>query len=300
MTDAVKLKRNGGLNSRVKKIVAKVIVYALLIIGAFFFVLPFFWMLSTSFKEYGEIFSYPISWLPKKWIFTNYVEVFEVNDHVNILRGFLNTMIIVTPSTLIGCLTAALAAFAFAKINFPGRDKIFFAFICTMAIPGVISMIPSYVIYNKLNWTDTWLPLMVPGMFGGAGAVFFTRQIMRGIPSSLEDAARIDGMNWWKIFWVIELPLSKAVVITNFMFGFLGGYNDYMGPLLYITSNENLKTLQQMLAMLNDTFGTRWGVQMAGSCIAMIPTVLLFIFAQRYFIEGIYSEASRRDFSPQP
>lgn len=287
MTDAVKLKRNGGLNSRVKKIVAKVIVYALLIIGAFFFVLPFFWMLSTSFKEYGEIFSYPISWLPKKWIFTNYVEVFEVNDHVNILRGFLNTMIIVTPSTLIGCLTAALAAFAFAKINFPGRDKIFFAFICTMAIPGVISMIPSYVIYNKLNWTDTWLPLMVPGMFGGAGAVFFTRQIMRGIPSSLEDAARIDGMNWWKIFWVIELPLSKAVVITNFMFGFLGGYNDYMGPLLYITSNENLKTLQQMLAMLNDTFGTRWGVQMAGSCIAMIPTVLLFIFAQRYFIEGI-------------
>lgn len=287
MTDAVKLKRNGGLNSRVKKIVAKVIVYALLIIGAFFFVLPFFWMLSTSFKEYGEIFSYPISWLPKKWIFTNYVEVFEVNDHVNILRGFLNTMIIVTPSTLIGCLTAALAAFAFAKINFPGRDKIFFAFICTMAIPAVISMIPSYVIYNKLNWTDTWLPLMVPGMFGGAGAVFFTRQIMRGIPSSLEDAARIDGMNWWKIFWVIELPLSKAVVITNFMFGFLGGYNDYMGPLLYITSNENLKTLQQMLAMLNDTFGTRWGVQMAGSCIAMIPTVLLFIFAQRYFIEGI-------------
>ena len=287
MTGAVKLKRNGGLNSRVKKIVAKVIVYALLIIGAFFFVLPFFWMLSTSFKEYGEIFSYPISWLPKKWIFTNYVEVFEVNDHVNILRGFLNTMIIVTPSTLIGCLTAALAAFAFAKINFPGRDKIFFAFICTMAIPGVISMIPSYVIYNKLNWTDTWLPLMVPGMFGGAGAVFFTRQIMRGIPSSLEDAARIDGMNWWKIFWVIELPLSKAVVITNFMFGFLGGYNDYMGPLLYITSNENLKTLQQMLAMLNDTFGTHWGVQMAGSCIAMIPTVLLFIFAQRYFIEGI-------------
>ncbi len=276
-----------GLSPLAKKIISKAIVYVLLVIGAFFFVLPFFWMLSTSFKEYGEIFSYPISWIPKKWVFTNYSDVFEVNEYVNIIRGFFNTICIVVPTTAIGCLTAALAAFAFAKINFPGRDKIFFALVATMAIPGVMGMIPSYIIYSKINWLDTWAPLMVPGLFGGAGAIFFTRQIMLGIPRSLEDAARVDGMNWWKIFWLIELPLSKAVVITNFMFGFLNGYNDYLGPMLYITSKTELKTLQQMLSMLNDTFGTRWGVQMAGSCIAMIPTLLLFVFAQRYFIEGI-------------
>ncbi len=285
MTEQAKRKKDPKIIA--KRVASDAVVYLLLIFGAFLFVLPFFWMLSTSFKEYGEIFSYPISWFPKKWIFSNYKEVFDVTAYVNIPLGFMNTLIIVVPSTTVGCLTAALAAFAFAKIRFPGRDQIFFALICTMAIPGVITMIPSYVIYSRLHWTDTWLPLMVPGMFGGAGAIFFTRQVMLGIPTSLEDAARIDGMNWWKIFWVIELPLSKAVVITNFMFGFLGGYNDYMGPLLYITSKDNLKTLQQMLAMLNDTFGTRWGIQMAGSCIAMIPTVLLFIFAQRYFVEGI-------------
>lgn len=276
-----------GLTPFTKKIISTIIVYFLLVFGAFLFVLPFFWMLSTSFKEYGEIFSYPISWIPKKWIFTNYSDVFVVNNHVNIIRGFVNTIIIVIPSTIVGCLTAALAAFAFAKINFPGRDKIFLALVATMAIPGVMGMIPSYIIYSKLNWLDTWAPLMVPGLFGGAGAIFFTRQFMLGIPRSLEDAARVDGMSWWGIFWKIELPLSKAVVITNFMFGFLAGYNDYLGPMLYITSENQLKTLQQMLSMLNDTFGTRWGVQMAGSCIAMIPTLLLFIFAQRYFIEGI-------------
>ncbi len=283
----IKQNNKKGLRSSAKKLITVTVVYALLIIGAFFFVLPFFWMLSTSFKEYGEIFAYPISWMPKKWIFSNYADVFVVNEHVNVIRGFFNSLITVVPTTIVGCLTAALAAFAFAKINFPGRDKIFFALVATMAIPGVMGMIPSYIIYSKLNWIDTWAPLMVPGLFGGAGAIFFTRQLMMGIPSSLEDAARVDGMNWWNIFWVIELPLSKAVVITNFMFGFLAGYNDYLGPMLYITSNTELKTLQQMLSMLNDTFGTRWGVQMAGCCIAMIPTVLLFVFAQRYFIEGI-------------
>lgn len=281
------IKSKRSTRAQVHTIITHSIVYVLLTLGAIMFVLPFFWMLSTSFKEYGEIFTYPISWIPKKWIGQNYVEVFAVSSHVNILRGFLNTLIITVPTTLIGCLTAALAAFAFAKIRFPGRDKIFFFLIGTMAIPGVITMIPSYFIYNQIGWTNTWLPLMIPGMFGGAGAIFFTRQFMKCIPPSLEDAARVDGMSWWGIFWKIEIPLSKAVLITNFMFGFLAGYNDYMGPLLYLTDSDSLKTLQQMIAMLNDTYGTRWGVQMAGSCIAMIPTLLIFVFAQRYFVQGI-------------
>ena len=262
-------------------------IYILLTLGAFSFVLPFLWMLSTSFKEYGEIFTYPITWIPRKWTIENYREVFSVSEYVNLWRGFLNTMLIVVPSTTAGVFSAALAAFAFAKIRFPGRDKIFFALVGTMAIPGVITMIPSYMLYNMLGWTNTWLPLMIPGMFGGAGAVFFTRQFMRGIPASLEEAAKVDGMSWWGIFLKIELPLSVPILITNFMFGFLGGYNDYLGPMLYLTGRMEMKTLQQMISMLNDTLGTKWGIQMAGACIAVLPTMLLFLFAQRYFVEGI-------------
>ena len=259
----------------------------MLVLGGFIFLLPFLWMLSTSFKEYKEIFTVPISWIPKTWTLKNYEELFAASEYVNLWIGFRNTIIMVVPSTIVGVLTAALAAFSFAKIQFPGRDKIFFGFVATMAIPGIITMIPSYMLYNKLHWTNTWLPLMVPGMFGGASAIFFTRQFMLGIPSSLEEAAKVDGMGWWGIFWKIEVPLSMPVLITNFMFGFLGGYNDYTGPMLYLTGKMELKTLQQMISMLNDTAGTKWGVQMAGACIATLPTLFLYLFAQRYFVEGI-------------
>ena len=280
-------RKSAFVRARIKKICRKAIIYILLTLGAFSFVLPFLWMLSTSFKEYGEIFTYPITWIPRKWTIENYREVFSVSEYVNLWRGFLNTMLIVVPSTTAGVFSAALAAFAFAKIRFPGRDKIFFALVGTMAIPGVITMIPSYMLYNMLGWTNTWLPLMIPGMFGGAGAVFFTRQFMRGIPASLEEAAKVDGMSWWGIFLKIELPLSVPILITNFMFGFLGGYNDYLGPMLYLTGRMEMKTLQQMISMLNDTLGTKWGIQMAGACIAVLPTMRLFLFAQRYFVEGI-------------
>lgn len=244
-------------------------------------------MLSTSFKEYDEIFSVPITFIPKKFVFSNYKEVFDKNEYVNILVGFRNTLLIVVPSTTIGCLSAALAAFAFAKIKFPGRDAIFFTLVATMAIPGIILMIPSYILFSKIKWTNTWLPLMIPGMFGGAGAIFFTRQFMKGIPHELEEAARVDGLSWWGIFWKIELPLAKPIVISNFLFGFIGGYNDWLGPTLYLNGSSKSKTLQQMIAMLNDTFGTRWGVQMAGSCLALIPTLIIFILCQKFFIEGV-------------
>lgn len=273
--------------TRRRKLISKIIVYVLIFVFSISFLLPFFWMLSTSFKEYDEIFQIPITFIPKKFIFTNYAEVFQSNEYVNILVGFRNTLIIVIPSTIIGCLTAALAAFAFAKIKFPGRDTIFFMLVATMAIPGIILMIPSYIIYSKINWTNTWLPLMIPGMFGGAGAIFFTRQFMKGIPHELEEAARVDGYSWWGIFWKIELPLAKPIVISNLLFGFIGGYNDWLGPTLYLNTSSKMKTLQQMIAMLNDTFGTKWGVQMAGSCLALIPTLVIFIICQKFFIEGV-------------
>jgi multiple sugar transport system permease protein len=270
-----------------KRLIVKIITYVLIFVFSISFLLPFIWMLSTSFKEYEEIFTIPVTFIPKKFIIQNYIDVFDTSGYANILVGFRNTLLIVVPSTIIGCLTAALAAFAFAKIKFPGRDVIFFILISTMAIPGIILMIPSYIIYSKIDWVNTWLPLMIPGMFGGAGAIFFTRQFMKGIPTELEDAARMDGLSWWGIFWKIELPLAKPIVISNFLFGFIAGYNDWLGPTLYLNTNSDMKTLQQMIAMLNDTFGTKWGVQMAGSCLALIPSLIIFILCQKYFIEGV-------------
>lgn len=270
-----------------KRLIAKIITYVLIFVFSISFLLPFIWMLSTSFKEYEEIFTIPVTFIPKKFIIQNYIDVFDTSGYANILVGFGNTLLIVVPSTIIGCLTAALAAFAFAKIKFPGRDVIFFILISTMAIPGIILMIPSYIIYSEIDWVNTWLPLMIPGMFGGAGAIFFTRQFMKGIPTELEDAARMDGLSWWGIFWKIELPLAKPIVISNFLFGFIAGYNDWLGPTLYLNTNSDMKTLQQMIVMLNDTFGTKWGVQMAGSCLALIPSLIIFILCQKYFIEGV-------------
>jgi len=274
-------------SKKTTQLIVKIITYILVIFLSLSFLLPFFWMLSSAFKKFEEMYTVPVTFIPKEPTLENFKGVFEVSEHMSILKGFRNTLIIVIPSTIVGCLTASLAAFAFAKIPFKGRDTIFFIFVATMAIPGIILMIPSYILFSKIKWTGTWLPLMIPGMMGGAGAVFFTRQFMRGIPKDIEDAARIDGLSWWGIFWRVELPLARPILVSNFIFGFIGGYNDWLGPNLYINSDNNLKTLQQMIAMLNDTAGTRIGVQMAGSCLALIPTFLVFVLCQKQFLEGI-------------
>ncbi|MBP5216852.1 MAG: carbohydrate ABC transporter permease, partial [Bacilli bacterium] len=141
---------------KIKRILHKILVYFLIALFSFLFMLPFFWMLSTSFKPYEEIFSIPISFIPNKWIWTNYVDVFASSEYVNILVGLRNTLLITVPSTIIGTLTAALAGFAFAKVPFKGRGPLFFFFVATMAIPGIITMIPSYIIYSKIGWVNTW------------------------------------------------------------------------------------------------------------------------------------------------
>lgn len=297
-TPTKKKKKSSKSSKKRKTIIVAIVTYTLIILLSISFLLPFVWMLSSSFKPYSEIYTIPVTIFPRSPIITNYVEALKNGEHINIFRGFLNTCIIVIPSTIVGCLTAALAAFAFAKIPFKGRDVIFFIFVATMAIPGIILLIPSYMLYTKfLHWTDklSWLPLIIPGMFGGAGAVFFTRQFMKGIPKDIEDAARIDGLSWWGIFWRIELPLAKPILISNFIFGFIAGYNDWLGPSLYIVSDDRMNTLQQMIARLNTTAGDKIGVQMAGSVLALIPTFIIFVICQKQFLEGVNLNGGKDD-----
>ena len=273
-----------------KKIIKIVTAYTLLIIGSLIFLMPFVWMLSCSFKPLEEIYSGSLSIIPNNGTVDNYNYIFSHLNENNIFLGFLNTIIIVVPSTIIGTLVAALAAFAFAKIDFPGRNVIFFMLIATMALPGIVMMIPMFQIFNTIGWNNTWLPLMIPGMFGGAGAIFFTRQYMKNIPHELEEAARVDGYSWMGIFWKIELPLTKPIIFSNLLFGFLAGYNDYVGPTLYLSKVDNTRwTLQQVLQKLamNAGGGTDPARMMAGSVLALIPTFLIFIVFQRFFFRSV-------------
>ncbi|MDF2836315.1 MAG: sugar transporter ATP-binding protein [Paenibacillus sp.] len=268
---------NSGNNLR------RLSAYVFLIVGSIFMLLPFLWMFSTSLKEEGKVFEYPIRWIPEPIEWSNYVTVLT---EAPMFGGLMNTLIIILPPMVVGLLTSALAAYAFAKLRFPGREVLFIALLTTMMIPGVVTMIPTFILFKSIGWLDSWNPLMIPGMFGSAACVFFLRQYFRTIPSELEDAAKIDGLNPFGVFVRIMLPLSKPALAAQGIFGFLGGYNDFLGPLIYINSPEKF-TLQLVLASFQGYYVSNWTLIMAGSVLALIPTVILFFFAQRYFVEGI-------------
>ncbi|MCY9665373.1 carbohydrate ABC transporter permease [Paenibacillus alginolyticus] len=263
--------------------IRKTIAYLFLIIGSFVMAIPFLWMLSTSLKEQGVVFDMPPKWIPEHFEWSNYVFVLT---EANVLKGFMNTMLVISLPCVIGLFTSALAANAFARLSFPAKNVLFMMLLATMMIPGVVTMIPTFILYKNIGWVDSWMPLIIPGMFGAAAAVFFLRQFFMTIPMELEDAAKMDGLNPFQIFIRIMLPLSKPALVTQGIFGFLAGYNDFLGPLIYINSPEKF-TLQLVLASFQGFYNAQWTYIMAGAVLALIPTILLFFFAQRYFVEGI-------------
>ena len=257
--------------------------YVLLGIGGIIMAVPFLWMLATSLKPDGELYSYPPEWIGSRLAWENYRIIFE---EAHLIRGFFNTMIVVVPTLVIGLFVCAMAAYAFAKLRFPGRDKLFLVLIGTMVVPGAVMMIPAFIMFKTFGWTDSWKPLMIPGMFGAPIVIFFLRQFIKTLPDELEDAAKIDGMSPPGIFLRIVIPLTKPALITQGILSFNAGYNDYLGPLIYLNSPERY-TLQLELASFSSYYVTEWTLVMAGAVVALIPTLVLFAFAQRFFIEGI-------------
>ncbi len=270
-------------NKKTKETINKCFIYFFLVIGALIMAVPFLWMLSTSLKTEGTVFAIPPKWIPDVFLWSNYSQAI---DEAQLVQGLVNTLTIVIPSLIIGLFSASIAAYGFAKLEFPGREKLFMILLSTMMIPGIVTMVPSYVIYRNLGWIDTFKPLMIPGMFGGVACVFFLRQFFKNIPKELIEAAELDGLGYFGTFMKIVLPLSKPAIATQAIFGFLGGYNDYMGPLIYLNDPDKF-TLQLKLASFNGAYSSEWTLIMAGSVLALIPTVLLFYFAQKYFVEGI-------------
>lgn len=267
----------------------KVFVYLFLVLFTLWILVPFYIILVTSFKTTAEINRSHFTWFPTEgFYFGGYKQVFiPMNDStgMSIMRSFLNTLWIVLPPTILGLLTSAFSAYAFAKLKFRGKNILFALLLTTMMIPGMVTFVPSYVIYNNIGWGRTPLPLMIPGMFGAAACVFYLRQFFMGIPSETLEAARLDGVGYLGMFFKMMLPLSVPALIAQGVLGFVGGYNDYLGPMLYV-KNTDYATLQVMLSTFTGQYSEK-NIQMASTVVALIPTLVIYLVAQRYFIEGI-------------
>jgi len=259
----------------------KYFIIMLLLIGSIGMLLPFFWMVSTSFKPANEIFNIPPTFIPKKPTIQNYVQLFrEMNFGI-----YLKNTLIIALFSMLGLVINALAGYAFAKFQFPGKEKIFYLVLATMMIPGQVTMIPVYLMLNKMGLTNTMPGIILPGLASAFG-IFLFRQFMATIPSELIEAARIDGASEFRIFLQIILPESKPVFAVQGTFTFIGAWNSFLWPLI-IANDENLYTLSVGLALLKGQHGSDFGLQMAGSTFLVIPIIIVFLFLQRYFVEGI-------------
>lgn len=276
-----------------KHLISSALIYVALILFALWVLLPFSLVLLTSFKGIVEANSLDFTWWPKEFTFQGYEKVIEYDMGSAyeglplIVSGFINTLWIVIPPTILGLFSSAISAYAFAKLRFKLRDKMFSLLLATMMIPGTILLTPTYIIYNQIGWVNTPFPLMIPGMFGAATCVFFMRQFYTGIPTELIEAAAIDGMNYFGIFFKVMVPLSVPALLAQALLGFIGGYNDYLGPLIYLQDPE-MYTLQIAMNQLKSYFaGRNVPAMMAATVISIIPTIVLYVIAQKRFVEGV-------------
>lgn len=262
----------------------RVFNWIVLLIGAVIMFMPFLWMVSSSLKLETQVFEFPPRLIPSPTRFENYVEALVYKPFHIYLR---NTLFIVLLNEVAILVSASFCAYGFARIRFPGRDFFFAIVLGTMMIPSVITMIPTFVIFSRLKWLDTFLPLTVPYFFGGeAFNIFLLRQFFRTIPEELADAARIDGCNDYRIWWSIFMPLAKPALTTVAIFTFLNAWNDFMGPLLYLHSPENF-TVSLGLATFRSVLRTRWDLLMAATSAMTLPVLIIFFAGQRYFVKGV-------------
>jgi multiple sugar transport system permease protein len=244
---------------------------------------PFAWMILTSFKDSSQAFVIPPQWIPNPWAWENYPASLQALPFGLAYFNSLYISIVVVSCTL---LTASMAAYAFAKINFPGRELVFLLFLATMMVPGQVTIIPLFLIMKALGWVDTHLAIIVPPALFSAFAVFMLRQFIRGIPRDLEEAAMIDGCNRWRTYWQIILPLLVPAMSALGIFLFLGSWNNFFVPLIFLNSPD-LFTVPLMLNQFRGQYTVDWTLLMAGSAIAVLPVLIVYMIGQRKIIEGI-------------
>lgn len=262
----------------------RVFLYIVLIIVSLIMLLPFAWMVSSSLKLDKDVFRYPIEWIPSSPRWKNYQDIWTTIPLLTFIKNTAKITIIVTFMQL---LTSSFAAYAFAKLNFKGRNILFLSYIGTIAIPWQVYMVPQFIMMRGFHLNNTHLALILLQSFSAFG-VFLMRQFYMSIPDELCEAARIDGMNEYQIYLEIMLPLSKPALSTLTIFTFVNTWNDFLGPMLYLSKQE-LKTIQIGLRMFITQYSSEYGLIMAASVVVLIPVLLVFISLQKFFVEGVAS-----------
>jgi multiple sugar transport system permease protein len=276
------------LRYRVRRILYKTLMYVLLLGLCSFIMLPVAWMFTAALKpDLEPVFTPKPEWFPTKfWEWDNFRRV--LTESMPFLRYMINTTIIVVANIFGVLLSCSVVGFAFARLRFRGSKVLFYILIVTMLIPWQALMVPQFLLFVKIGWYGTYLPLIVPSFTGSAFFIFLIRQYMRTIPKDLDDAARVDGLNTWQIFWRIILPLSTPVLTVCAVFTFLGSWNNLLGPLIYLDNDEKF-TVAIGLANLVTRADTPWNLTMAANLVTILPCVIVYFFVQKRLIGGIAS-----------
>ncbi|UQN08940.1 carbohydrate ABC transporter permease [Deinococcus sp. QL22] len=265
-----------------KNLFWKVMAFALLCAISVAVLFPAAWMLSTALKADTQVYANPPIWIPDPLRFDNFAKAWSLAPFT---RYAINTALYAFAVVVGTVLSSSLAAYGFAKLRFPGRNFLFAILLSTMMIPGMVTLIPQYILFSKLQWVGTYLPLVVPSFFAGAFFTFLLRQFFLGIPNEYSEAARVDGASDWWIWSRVIMPLSKPALATVAIFTFEGAWDSYVGPLLYL-NDEKLYTLQVGLQFFRTATAVQWQYLMAAALLVMLPVIILFFSFQKYFVEG--------------
>jgi len=264
---------------------AVILIHGVLGALSLLWVIPFYWLVITSLKPLEQVFSVPLTWFPDPVQWINYIQAFT-HPGFPFLRLLANSMIYAVPSTVGAALSCSIVAYAFARMEFWGRDVLFSITLASMMLPGVVQLVPTYLLFHRLGLIGSFAALIVPSYFGSAFYIFMLRQFFLTLPWELTDAAHVDGANDWRIFWQIMLPLIKPAVLAVVVFNFVGCWNDFMGPLLYLQDSTKYP-LSIGLYAFQTQHETQWHLMMAATLTVTVPLITIFFLAQRQFIEGI-------------
>ena len=270
------------VGSKKMSVVGTIVIYILLILLALIMLVPFVWMLSSSLKFSKDVFAFPITWIPENPRWINYRDIWQ---RIPMMDFVLNTIKLSVIVTFLQVITSSFAAYAFAKLRFKGRNVLFLGYIATIAVPWQAYMVPQFIMMSAMGLNNTHLAIICLQAFSAFG-VFLMRQFYRSIPDELCEAARIDGLNEYGIWFRIMLPLSKPAISTLVIFTFVTTWNDFLGPSIYLTT-QKLKTIQIGLRMFISQYSAEYGLIMAASVVALIPVLIVFLALQKYFVQGV-------------
>lgn len=273
---------NSANNYRTKEKVLRILNWVILLIGAVFMIVPFYWMVTTSFKYSSEVIAYPPVWIPTRITLAHYEKIFT---EMNFLRYFFNSAYISITVTAIVILTSAYVGYVFAKFDFWGKNVIFLGILSTMMVPFPVTMIPMYLFMSRIGWVGSHKSIIIPALYSTFG-IFMMRQFMHSIPNELREAAKIDGCGEFRIFWTIILPLTKSGLAALTIFTFMWNWDNFLWPLI-VLNNDNAFTLPVGLAMFANQFWTDYALVLAGSTVTVAPVLIVFFLMQKRFIEGI-------------